>query len=109
MVAPPYFPILLRHRPQPRSSSASESRTTHMGSSFKRWFLADPGPGSVTVAPAPWFRRLSIPSCRSRRLFFAAIVLVAFAVRLWGIGWGLPYVEHPDEPQVADAALGMAR
>jgi 4-amino-4-deoxy-L-arabinose transferase-like glycosyltransferase len=50
-----------------------------------------------------------MPSCRSRQLFFAAIVLVAFAVRLWGIGWGLPYVDHPDEPQVADAALGMVR
>src|SRR5213592_2958432 len=57
----------------------------------------------------PFSKAFSIRSHWWRRLLFVVLLLVAFAVRLWGIGWGLPYVDHPDEPQVADAALGMVR
>ncbi len=37
------------------------------------------------------------------------IVLVALGLRAYAIGWGLPYVDHPDEPAVGNAALGMLR
>ncbi len=37
------------------------------------------------------------------------IVLVALALRLWAITWGLPYADHPDEQVLAYVALGMLR
>jgi hypothetical protein len=37
------------------------------------------------------------------------IALVALGLRAYAIGWGLPYVDHPDEPAVGNAALGMLR
>jgi len=37
-------------------------------------------------------------------LFGAALVL-----RLWALGWGLPYVEHPDEPAVLETAVRMVK
>jgi hypothetical protein len=37
------------------------------------------------------------------------IVLVALGLRAYAISWGLPYVDHPDEPAVGNAALGMLR
>jgi len=42
-------------------------------------------------------------------IIFGAIVLLAAVLRLWAIGWGLPYIDHPDEPAVAESALGMLR
>jgi hypothetical protein len=42
-------------------------------------------------------------------LLIGAVVLLAAALRLWAIGWGLPYVDHPDEPAVAESAFGMLR
>jgi hypothetical protein len=38
-----------------------------------------------------------------------ALFLAALLPRLWAIGWGLPYVEHPDEPAVMEVALRMVR
>ncbi|PZR97179.1 MAG: hypothetical protein DLM69_09970, partial [Candidatus Chloroheliales bacterium] len=38
-----------------------------------------------------------------------AIFLFALALRLWGIGWSLPYVVHPDEPVVVDTAISMIK
>lgn len=38
-----------------------------------------------------------------------AVVLVAFGLRVYAVAWGLPYVDHPDEPAVGNAALGMLR
>lgn len=43
-----------------------------------------------------------------RRLITATIValgLVALLLRLWGVGWSLPYVDHPDEPAVVNVVL----
>lgn len=39
----------------------------------------------------------------------AMIVLLAFGLRVWAIGWGLPYADHPDEPAVSNVALGMLK
>ncbi len=36
-----------------------------------------------------------------------AIFILALAVRVYGIGFGLPYADQPDEPSVADKALKM--
>ena len=37
------------------------------------------------------------------------ILLVGFGLRVAAVGWGLPYVDHHDEPSAANAALGMLR
>ncbi len=36
-----------------------------------------------------------------------AVTLVAAAVRVFGAGFGLPYLDHPDEPAVADRAIAI--
>lgn len=33
----------------------------------------------------------------------------ALAIRTWALAWGLPYVEHPDEPALLEIALRMVR
>ncbi|HUS13497.1 MAG TPA: phospholipid carrier-dependent glycosyltransferase, partial [Chloroflexia bacterium] len=38
-------------------------------------------------------------------LAVTGVTLAAAAVRLLGLGFGLPYLDHPDEPAVADRAL----
>ncbi|GAB4110886.1 MAG: hypothetical protein Fur005_17390 [Roseiflexaceae bacterium] len=38
-----------------------------------------------------------------------AILILATGLRLWGLHFGLPYFEHPDEWAVADEALRMLR
>lgn len=43
----------------------------------------------------------------SARLALVLIVLVAFALRLWGLPFGLPYIIQPDEPSVEMRALHM--
>src|SRR5439155_26304930 len=49
-------------------------------------------------------RKLMTPA---RRLLLA-ILFLALAVRLWGLGFGLPYiVARPDEPQIAGPAVGF--
>ena len=42
-------------------------------------------------------------------LLLALILTLAAGLRMWGIGFGLPYFEHPDEWAVADEALRMLR
>jgi 4-amino-4-deoxy-L-arabinose transferase-like glycosyltransferase len=37
----------------------------------------------------------------------SAILLVAFFLRTWGIGFGLPFTYHPDEHQYVDVAIGF--
>lgn len=39
----------------------------------------------------------------------SAIVLLAFGLRLYAIRWGLPYVDHPDEPNLVNYALRALR
>lgn len=56
---------------------------------------------------------LALPAIRQRARMSrymalpGAVVLLALALRLWGIGFGLPYLEHPDEWAVADRAVQM--
>ncbi|MCL5257566.1 MAG: glycosyltransferase family 39 protein [Chloroflexi bacterium] len=38
-------------------------------------------------------------------LVLAIILLVSFGLRLWGIVWSLPYVDHPDEGVIVDHAI----
>lgn len=64
---------------------------------------------------------VSLPSVRARAAAFARrddagylgmlalIVGGGAALRFWGLGFGLPYFEHPDEWAVADRALTMLR
>ncbi len=47
-----------------------------------------------------------------RQVEISALLLVfalALALRLWGIGWGLPYLYHPDEFQVVAPYLRMVK
>jgi 4-amino-4-deoxy-L-arabinose transferase-like glycosyltransferase len=38
-----------------------------------------------------------------------AAALVALLLRVWGAGWSLPYVDHPDEPAVVDVIVRMVQ
>jgi hypothetical protein len=63
------------------------------------------GGGRGTLAPmatqAPW--RGAAPRIA------VALFLVALLPRLWALGWGLPYVEHSDEPAVIEVAVRMVQ
>lgn len=50
-----------------------------------------------------WTRRWGI------RGALCSIIVMAFGLRVWAIGWGLPYVDHPDEPAVVNPTLAMLR
>jgi len=41
----------------------------------------------------------------SYRTWLVIIILVAIAIRLWGLDWGLPQVYHPDEPLPVTTAI----
>ena len=53
--------------------------------------------------------RSSDPLARYAPWCLAGVLLIALALRLWGIGFGLPYVEHPDEPFWVVAILKMLK
>jgi 4-amino-4-deoxy-L-arabinose transferase-like glycosyltransferase len=36
-----------------------------------------------------------------------ALIAVAFGLRVYAVRWGLPYVDHPDEPSAANKVLNM--
>lgn len=38
-----------------------------------------------------------------------AVGVIALALRVWGRGWSLPYVDHPDEPAVIDVVLRIVQ
>lgn len=46
---------------------------------------------------------------RATVLSVAALFGLALALRCWAPGWGLPYVEHPDEPAVLETAVRMVQ
>jgi hypothetical protein len=46
-------------------------------------------------------------SRRAEVLTLLAILAVAAGLRLWGIGWGLPYPYHPDEGSILFHSLGF--
>ena len=39
----------------------------------------------------------------------SALLLGALLLRLYALGWGLPYVEHPDEPALVELVVRMVR
>ncbi|HUP41546.1 MAG TPA: phospholipid carrier-dependent glycosyltransferase, partial [Vicinamibacterales bacterium] len=45
----------------------------------------------------------------SSRIALLAVLAVAAALRFWNIGTGLPYRIGPDEPVIAEHAIGMMR
>lgn len=62
------------------------------------------------------FRASLAHGCLSRpmnqRLYPGLALLisgVALLLRIWGIGWSLPYVDHPDEPAVVGVVLRILR
>src|SRR5207249_4712198 len=42
-------------------------------------------------------------------LALAAVMLGALGLRLWGVNYGLPYADHPDEPFIVGVAWKMYR
>ncbi|MEI7769162.1 MAG: phospholipid carrier-dependent glycosyltransferase [Chloroflexales bacterium] len=52
---------------------------------------------------------MRIPSRRAAWLAPLLIFALALVTRLWSLNWGLPYVEHPDEPALVEVALRMVR
>ena len=42
-------------------------------------------------------------------LVVAGLFAMALLLRCWALGWGLPYVEHPDEPAVLEPAVRMVQ
>ncbi|NTV63849.1 MAG: phospholipid carrier-dependent glycosyltransferase [Oscillochloris sp.] len=47
------------------------------------------------------------PSRRAAWLPPLLLFALALATRLWALGWGLPYVEHPDEPALVEVVIRM--
>jgi len=53
-------------------------------------------------------RRVSLTALLGNaRLALGAILVLALALRVWGLAFGLPYIIQPDEPSVEDRALAM--
>ena len=46
---------------------------------------------------------------RTWSLILAGILLVAFVLRVLGLGWGLPFVYHPDEPTHVGIVLNILK
>lgn len=46
-------------------------------------------------------------TCPSISIGIIVIILSALLLRLWGIAWSLPYVDHPDEPAIVGVMLRM--
>jgi hypothetical protein len=49
------------------------------------------------------------PLARHAGWILAGILLLALALRLWGVNFGLPYLEHPDETYWVNHALTMLK
>ncbi|GAB4216414.1 MAG: hypothetical protein OHK0022_57520 [Roseiflexaceae bacterium] len=46
---------------------------------------------------------------RRELLLLGLICVLGLGLRLYALGWGLPYVEHPDEPALVEVAVRMVR
>ncbi len=55
---------------------------------------------------SPPYRPVSLPT-RTPAAALATVVLLALAVRLWGIGWQLPWQFHPDEGHYTWKAIDL--
>lgn len=61
------------------------------------------GYGTLASMATRTVRRYAAP------LVVAVLFAVALLLRCWALGWGLPYVEHPDEPAVLEPAVRMVQ
>ena len=52
---------------------------------------------------------VSPPASRTERTLLAAILLIALALRVWAIDFGLPYLYHPDEPSKIEIAQNIVK
>jgi hypothetical protein len=59
--------------------------------------------------PAPAAARRPAAAARPMLALLVSVLSLALALRLWGIGWGLPWAFHPDENFYADEALEMLK
>lgn len=57
----------------------------------------------------PVARSFLDPMTRCASWCLAGVLVVALGLRLWGINFGLPYVEHPDEPFWVVQVLKMVK
>jgi 4-amino-4-deoxy-L-arabinose transferase-like glycosyltransferase len=65
---------------------------------------------SLPTHPQPAASRWPLSRASTVRLaLLALIVALAFGLRVYAVGWGLPYVDHPDEPSAANKVLNMIR
>jgi hypothetical protein len=69
---------------------------------------------AITVQPAQQARcdaarGVAIGLDRSRLCLLGATLALALVLRLWGLGWGLPWAFHPDEIFYVDQAQDMLR
>ncbi len=55
------------------------------------------------------FRNPTSPKPQNFRSIILSITLAALALRVWGAGWSLPYVDHPDEPAIVQVLLRMLK
>ncbi|MBA3469077.1 MAG: glycosyltransferase family 39 protein [Herpetosiphonaceae bacterium] len=46
---------------------------------------------------------------RAEHWTLGMIMALALLLRLWALRWGLPYVDHPDEPAIVNPVLAMLR
>ena len=69
-----------------------------------------PSPTAKSRAPlvTPWIQQTGWARIGTLALL-VAIVIVALALRFVGLGWGRPFVYHPDEWVVARPAIDMVR
>ncbi len=57
-----------------------------------------------------WFEHWIVYVASDRAILALGVVMViGLGLRLWGIGYGLPYLYHPDEPLGASIALRMLK
>ncbi len=50
-----------------------------------------------------------LPKAPRETVLLGALFCAALVLRTWALGWGLPYVEHLDEPALLEIAVRMVR
>src|SRR6266511_4631749 len=86
--------------------SAERKRPADAAGHRNRTGMYDTLPAIDTPAPE---RRPAARSWIWIACAVVAIALLAFGLRVYAIGWGLPYTDHPDEPSAANKVLNMIR
>lgn len=70
--------------------------------------LVSPPPGSSRPVGPKWSRRIDRDRIGALAVLLGVVIL-ALALRLVGLGWGRPFVYHPDEWVVGNQAIDMVR